>query len=57
MHIKGNAMIVQNTDSVTAAVRHFARQMMPTGWRRNGMLVQGSTLHVEVKEKEDATNV
>jgi hypothetical protein len=50
--IKDNALIVQNADSVTAAVRHLARQMLPTGWRRNGMLVQAHSVHVEAKEKE-----
>lgn len=50
--IKSTGLIVQNPDSVTAAIRHTLRQALPTGWRRNGMFLHMGTLHVETKEKE-----
>jgi len=54
--LKDGGMIVQNPESAAAAVRHLVRTMLPTGWRKNGMLVHAHTVHVEAKEKEAATH-
>jgi hypothetical protein len=52
VQIRDNGLIVQNPESVSAAVRHFMRTLTPVGWRRNGMLVEVGTIHAVVEEKE-----
>jgi hypothetical protein len=52
VQIKNTGLIVQNPESVSAAVRHFMRTLTPVGWRKNGMLIQIGTIHAEVSEKE-----
>jgi hypothetical protein len=52
VQIRDNGMIVQNPESVGAAVRHFMRTLTPVGWRRNGMLVEVGTIDATVTEKE-----
>jgi hypothetical protein len=54
VYIKDGGQIVQNADSVTAAVRHLMRNAMPVGWRKNGMQVLMPSLHAEAKDKEFA---
>jgi hypothetical protein len=47
-------MVMQQPDSVSAAVRHMLRVLLATGWRKNGVMFNPATIHVEAKEKEVA---
>ena len=54
VQIKNNGMVMQQPDSVSAAVRHMLRVLLATGWRKNGVMFNPATIHVEAKEKEVA---
>ena len=50
--VKDTGMIVQQPESVSAAVRHMVRTLLPPGWRKNGLMFHPATIHTEAKEKE-----
>jgi hypothetical protein len=50
--VKDSGLVVQNLESVAAAVRHLLRTTFPHGWRKNGLMLHAVTAHAEAKEKE-----
>jgi hypothetical protein len=52
--VKDTGLVVQNPESVASATRHLLRMVIPTGWRKNGLMLHTTTVHAEAKEKGDA---
>jgi len=51
-----NALVLDNAECVAVAVRNYLRSRLSTTKTKGGYSFHTSTLHVEAKDKEVATN-
>jgi len=54
VRVKHDGLVVQQPESVASAVRHAMITLIPSGFRKNGIMFETATFHAEAVDKEVA---